>query len=359
MKLTKLNLQRNFFGENEKVVLESGNLSASTFVFKSGVCGLRVKNSKGEIVILPYQGQQIWRASFCGKELVMKSTFSEPIPTTDYLATYGGFLLHCGATAMGVPTEKDSHPLHGELPNMQYEDAYVEIGEDDNGRYIIVGGKAHYCIGFGTNYNAEPQIKLYETETLADVSMTITNLRCQPMEYMYLCHVNFHPVDGSRLIYSAPADAEHIKVHHNVPSNIPTDKATALREYMANVAEDPELHNVIDSTYQVYDPEIVFTIKYNADNDGNAHCMQLLPDGDAFYVAFKPSQLPYGVRWIARTGDEDALGMALPATAEHKGYTYSKENGDIKTIDAGKSVTLNVKVGYLNSERAMKLNNRR
>ncbi len=357
MQSIKLNLQRSFFSETEKVILESGTLSASAFLFKSGVCGLRIKNSKGEMVILPYQGQQIWSASFCDKELVMKSTFSEPVATTDYLSTYGGFMLHCGATAMGVPGEKDKHPLHGELPNMQYEEAYVEIGEDDNGRYIKVGGKANYSVGFTTNYTANPQIKLYETETVADVSMTIQNLRCKPMEYMYMCHVNFRPVDGSGLVYSAPADSQHIKVHKNIPSNMPVSKANALKEYMEKIEENPGIQNVIDPTCQVYDPEIVFTIKYNEDKNGYAHCMQIMPGGDAFYVGFKPSQLPYGIRWIARTGDEDALGMVLPATAEHKGYTYSKENGDIRIIDAGESVELNVKVGYLSNEQAVIMNN--
>ncbi|MBQ6677135.1 MAG: hypothetical protein IJM71_03705, partial [Clostridia bacterium] len=49
-------------------------------------------------------------------------------------------------------------------------------------------------------------------------------------------------------------------------------------------------------------------------------------DGTAVYVKHDPRQLPYGTRWIARTVDEDALGMCLPATAEHKGRIYCREH---------------------------------
>ncbi|MCL2879523.1 MAG: DUF4432 family protein [Treponema sp.] len=347
METTRVNLHPIFFERAEKTILESGCLTASLFRYESGVCGLRIRNLSGQLVILPFQGQQIWRASFNGKELAMKSTFAEPVPTRDYLSTYGGFLIHCGATAMGVPAKEDTHPLHGELPNWPYDEAYVETGTDEKGRFIAAGGKAHYTVAFNTNYTAQPRIKLYETETVADVTMTITNLRNKPMEYMYMCHINFLPVDGSRLVYSAQADAEHIKVHNTAPP-----VSEALERYTAKLNADPKLHNIIDSASQVYDPEIVFTVKYTADKDGFSHCLQLMPDGDAFYVAFQQEQLPYGIRWIARTGDEDALGMALPATAEHKGYTYSKKNGDVKTIGAGKSVTFVMKAGYLGKERA-------
>jgi hypothetical protein len=347
MAFAKLNLSKSFFNAQEKVILEAGSLSASVFQFPSGVCGLRVKNAKGELVILPFQGQQVWSASFCGRSLAMKSTFSQPFPTTDFLNTYGGFLLHCGATAMGNPSAEDSHPLHGELPNMPYDDAYIAIGEDALGCYLAVGGKAHYTVAFAANYTAEPEIKLYENATVFDLSMKITNLRIQPMDYMYLCHINFRPIDGSRLVYSAPADKEHIKVHFDIPEDMAQPARDELKTYMTRVAENPQLHNTVEPSSQVYNPEIVFSILYKADSEGFAHSMQVMPEGDACYVAFKPAQLPVGVRWIARTGDEDAMGLVLPATGDHKGYTAAKRNGMLKTIDGGGSVTMTVKIGYL------------
>lgn len=355
MKPVIMNLHRSFFSEQEKILLQAGSLTASAFLFPSGVCGLRLKNANSEMVMLPFQGQQIWSARFNGNDLTMKSTFTQPLPTTDYLKTYGGFLLHCGATAMGVPSAKDKHPLHGELPNMPYEQAYIGVGEDIHGRYLAVGGKAQYAVAFTVNYSAEPEIRLYEDSTVADVSMRITNLRSKPMEYMYLCHINFRPVDGSRLIYSAPADKEHVKVHMDASEDMDASERAALTAYMTRIAEHPELHNVVDPATQIYDPEIVFSIKYKAGQDGYAHSMQVMPEGDACYVAFKPEQLPIGVRWIARTCDEDAMGLVLPATAEHKGYAAAKESGRVKTIVGGGSATISMKVGYLDRENAAKM----
>ena len=120
---TKLTLAPDFFGPAERPLLECGELRASTFRFASGVAGLRLSNAAGELVMLPFQGQQIWSADFGGRNLTMQSMFDQPNATRNYLETYGGFLLHCGATAMGVPTGEDTHPLHGELPNAPYQQA--------------------------------------------------------------------------------------------------------------------------------------------------------------------------------------------------------------------------------------------
>jgi hypothetical protein len=357
MELVKLSLQPDYFGSCERTMLASGCLRISVFRYGSGVCALRAANAKGEMIVLPYRGQQIWRARFCGRDLTMKSPFDEPRQTTEYLATYGGFLLHCGATAMGVPQVSDTHPLHGELPNIPYDEAYAGIGEDKKGRFLVVGGKVRYSVFFRTDYIAEPEIKLYENATMMEVSLTITNLRSKPMEYMYLCHINFRPYEGARLVYSAITDKEHFKVHFNMADWLPEEQKQALKAYKERIAEKPEIHEIVNSTTQTYDPEIVMTIRYLADASGYAHCMQVMPEGDACYVAFRPEQLPISVRWIARTGDEEAMGMVLPATAEHLGYNHAKANGQIKMIAAKSSIKLTILVGYLEKDRAIEMEN--
>jgi len=348
----RMNLHESFFAEKEKTLLESGCFRVSAFRFPGGVCGLRVCNSRGEVVTLPYQGQQIWSARFDGLDLAMKSVFSEPVATRDYLGTYGGFLLHCGATAMGVPSADDSHPLHGELPNIGYEQAYAAMGEDEEGRYLAVGGITHYTMAFGTHYRAQPEVRLYENDTLVHIAMTLTNLRTRPMEYMYLCHINFHPVDGSVILDSTPADRDHVKVFRDIPPEMAREEREALAAYMDRVAADPSVHQVIDPASQLYDPEMVLAIHYGTDAGGWAHSMQLMPGGDAFYTAFRPEELPLGVRWIARNGDEDALGLVLPATGEHKGYAQAKKRGQVRILDGGCGVTLHMKTGYLDQEAA-------
>ena len=118
-----------------------------------------------------------------------------------FLETFGGFLQHCGVLGVGGPSPKDTHPLHGELPNAPYERAYLVLGEDERGAYIGLGGGYRHTVAFSASYLAEPLAKLYAGETLFDVEMTVTNLKASPMELMYLMHVNFKPVDYGRLVY--------------------------------------------------------------------------------------------------------------------------------------------------------------
>ena len=98
--------------------------------------------------------------------------------------------------------------------------------------------------------------------------------------------------------------------------------------------------------------------KYDADENGDAHTMQLLPDGFACYVSHKPSELPFGVRWIARTEDEDALGMVLPATAQHMGYLYCKEKGLEKYLQPGEALTYHITTGILSPEDSDAMKNK-
>jgi len=85
---TCIYLQPAFFSEKEKlIVAEYRGMTASTFRYGTSVCGLKIANGLGEIELLPFQGQQIWRAKFADRELTMKSMFEEPRPTREYLET--------------------------------------------------------------------------------------------------------------------------------------------------------------------------------------------------------------------------------------------------------------------------------
>ena len=40
------------------------------------------------------------------------------------------------------------------------------------------------------------------------------------MEWMYLAHINFRPVDYGRMVYSALPTPEHVRVRLSIPSHI-------------------------------------------------------------------------------------------------------------------------------------------
>jgi hypothetical protein len=312
------------------------------------VCGLRLQNDLGELVLLPFQGQQIWSASFYGRELTMKSMFDAPRATQAYLETYGGFLIHCGATAMGVPMEGDTHALHGELPNAPYQQAYLMVDEDADGPFVALGGRYQYTVAFQHNYLAEPLAKLRAGSGLVDVSLTVTNLKRSEMELMYLAHANFRPVDDAQLLYSALTTPEYVRVRRSVPSHV--RPKPGYLEFLEELAGAPERHHRLTPGL-AFDPEVVFFIDYLEDDEGWAHSLQLHPDGNADYIRHRPFELDRGVRWISRTPDQDALGLILPATAEPEGYTAEKAKGHIKIIPPQGEWRCHMRLGALTGEQ--------
>ena len=341
---TVIHLHPSFFGEAERPLAARGELAATAFTYPSGVQALRLSNAVGSIVVLPFQGQQIWDAQFHGRTLTMKSMFDQPYPTTEYLRTYGSFLLHCGVTAMGVPAASDTHPLHGELPNARYQSAFLLLGEDQRGAFLAVGGEYRHTVAFATNYIARPLVKLYAGSSRLAVSLTVHNLKQTPMELMYLAHANFRPVDHGRLVYSAHCTPQHVRVRSSIPAHI--RPAPGYREFLQELEAQPQKHNVL-APGLAFDPEVVFFVDYLADAAGWAHSMQLHPDGAADFISHRPDQLDHGVRWISRTPDQDALGIVLPATAEPEGYTAEKAKGNVKTLAGGAEWRCDMELGAL------------
>jgi hypothetical protein len=349
MPATSIHLLPSFFTQHERLLVEHGSLTASAFCYDSGVGALRISNDQGELVLLPFQGQQIWSAEFGGRNLTMRSMFDQPYPTTDYLRTYGGFLLHCGATAMGVPAGEDNHPLHGELPNAPYEKAWLTAGEDERGAYLSLSGEYRHTVAFSTNYVAHPEVRLYAGAATFSVSIRIENLKRSPMELMYLAHVNFRPVDNGRLVYSAPSTPDCVRVRRSIPSHV--HPLPGYVEFIEELAQHPERHELL-APGLAFDPEVVFFIDYLADASGWAHSLQVHPDGSADLISHRPEQLSRGVRWICRTPDQDALGICLPATAEPEGYHAERAKGNVRVLPAGETVRFDMVAGYLSPREA-------
>jgi hypothetical protein len=346
---TTFHLQPSFFAEAERPLVQSGELTAAAFLYPSGVQALRLSNALGSIVVLPFQGQQIWDAQFHGRTLTMRSMFDQPYPTTEYLRTYGGFLLHCGMTAMGVPGAGDTHALHGELPNARYQTAHLLAGQDERGSFLAVGGEYRHTVAFATNYAAQPLVKLYAGSSRLSVSLAVHNLKQTPMELMYLAHANFRPVDHGRLVYSAHCTPQHVRVRSSIPSHV--RPAPGYRGFLEELAAHPEQHNVL-APGLAFDPEVVFFVDYLADAAGWAHSIQVHPGGAADFISHRPDQLDHGVRWISRTPDQDALGLILPATAEPEGYMAEKAKGNVKTLAGGAEWRCDMELGALTADEA-------
>ncbi len=338
----KINLQKSFFTETKKEFLSYGNFMINAFKYQSGVQALEIKNERCSFIFTPFKGQQIWHFVVDGREISMQTTIKEPQNTMTYLQNYGGFLYHCGIISFGAADL--IHSQHGEIPNAEYDSAYIICDEDEKGKYICLGGELNHDTAFIRKYRFSPELKIYENGTVFRVNVQIDNLRAEPLEYMYLCHINFRPFDGSKIICSAQKDLEHVKIYK-------AEGSKELMEYYDRLEKDITLMDQIGIEGQCYNPEICFGIKYESDESGRAYTLQYENDG-ACYVSHPVNILSNGIRWISRTATEDALGMVLPATAEHIGYENAKNTGQFKLVPPNESIEFYMEAGYLDKEDA-------
>ena len=342
-----IDLHRSHFDETERPLVEMGTIAVSTFRYACGIEALRIRNARGEIIVLPFKGQQIWRAQFDGRDLTMKSMFDAPVDTRVYLETYGAFMIHCGLTGLGAPGPSDNHPLHGELPNAPFQKAWLEL--DEAGTRLTICGSYHHTMAFSSNYNATARTCMEEDSALLDVSLSVENLKQTPMDLMYLAHANFRPADHGVLHYTARYNAESVRVRRSVPAHISPEP-----DYMAfieQLAQDPLLHHHLDPAL-AFDPEVVFSIDMLADTAGKAHAIQRHPSGSADYISYQPSQAPICMRWVCRTPDQDGLGIAFPSTSEVEGYTAEKAKGHVVTLAGGDVWHIDMCMGLLTAAEA-------
>ena len=124
-----------------------------------------------------------------------------------------------------------------------------------------------------------------------------------------------------------------VKMAKEVKVKMPTFKTSSL-------IENPEIMNNVGAEGQSYDPEICFRLKYKGDENNRAYTMQYTNDG-AEFVNHPVDALPDAIRWISRTLNEDSMGMVLPCTAEHLGYTHAKNNGQIKILPPNETLFKN------------------
>lgn len=345
----KLPLYRDQFVDSQREIIRDGEFCVYSFRYPTGVEALRFENSVGEMTVLPYQGQQIWDLAMFGRRQTMRSAFTAPIPNVEFLRTYGGFLLHCGFTAMGGPGPDDSHSLHGELPNARYDEAWLTGGDDEHGHYIGIAGRFEFVKAFGSHYRAVPELRMYTRSGAIRVLVDAQNLSHAPMEYMYLCHVNFRPVDNARLLYTTTHD--HIRVRDNIPAHLAV--SDEYRAFLQSLRDDPAQHDLLDPALP-YNPEAVLFLDMQSDSDGWAHSMHRLPTGEADFISYRPQELDHAVRWISRTTDQDGLGLILPATAEPDGYTAEKAKGNVKTLPAGEHYSCDFFAGALSAPAAIR-----
>lgn len=340
-------LERNTFERKEKTILEYAGMRAISFLYPSGVQAVRLENERGYIVVLPFQGQQIWDAVFDGRSLKMVNFFDQPRDTEVLVDSYGPFLFHCGALRMGTPGPEDNHPLHGELPGAHYDEAWVLFGQDGDGPFVGITGVYRYQQAFGSKYEARPELRMRLGSSILDVDITIENMANKSMELMYMCHVNFFPAENAEIVQPTGWTPQDMEVRTSIPSHVtPTPE---FLQFLDGLKKDPERTRVLRPE-DSYDPEVVFFIRnLKSDDAGNTHMLQKHTDGSSDYISYNVKDLNHTVRWILSHEDQKVNGMALPATCGPEGYHREKNKGNVREIEGKTSKTFSVRVGALDA----------
>jgi len=350
MEEVRVSLTRSSFGEKEREAVTAGGLKASLFKYDTGVEAIRLANSRGDVVVLPYMGQMVWSAMFDGVDLAMKSMFSAPRPAKTIVETYGCLAYHCGLLRSGVPGPGDNHALHGEAPCAEMDAAGIEVGEDERGPWMAATGVREYAMGFGAHYVATPRVVLRADDPTLDVVMNVENVGADPMDLMYMCHANFAFPEGARIVQPVPFTPELVVARTAIPGHI-----AATPEYEARIKEfaaHPERIEVLKEPDR-YDPEQVFYIKgLRRGGDGLVHFMALRREGDAFTVAYDPESMRHTIRWILVNGDQKVAAFAMPATCEPEGYTAEKRKGNVRSLASRAKARFVTRLGYVEAARA-------
>ncbi|EEK2406073.1 signal transduction histidine-protein kinase/phosphatase UhpB [Salmonella enterica subsp. enterica serovar Dublin] len=211
---TRITLWRELFNEQPRILLENDDFTVTAFRYASGVEGLKIQNSRGHLVILPWMGQMIWDAQFDGHDLTMRNMFRQPKPAAEVVATYGCFAFHSGLLANGCPSPEDTHPLHGEMPCAAMDDAWLELEGDS----LRVTGRYEYVMGFGHHYQAQPAVVMRKASALFDIQMTVTNQASVAMPLQYMCHMNYAYVPNATFRQNIPDTA--LKLRESVPAHV-------------------------------------------------------------------------------------------------------------------------------------------
>ena len=342
-------LHRDQFTDASRTALHFGQLRAEIWRAPTGVEMLRIRTLKGHVTILPFMGQMLWDATFEGLHLGMSSQFDMPRSAPTIIGTYGCLGFHSGLLANGVPGPDDAHPVHGEFPTCRMDQATLFAGEDHRGRYVELWGRRNHVEGFGPHYDAEPTVRVYETDTMIDWGMRVTNRSAFPMPLQYMAHLNPAFLPGATIHQPAPFTPDRTQVRRAVPAHV-----TPNPDYLAfidDLAADPAKMRVLDR--ETYDPEQVFYIRDpGTDTEGRAHLMLRRPKGDGIALSYLPAQLPKLVRWILANGDTQTAAFALPATSEPDGRTAELAKGNVIQLAPGARADFTIRFGYVSVPQA-------
>jgi len=333
---TTLPLSPALFGDTPRTLLDNAHFKVELFRYPSGIEAVRMVNSRGFIIVLPFYGQMVWDAVFDGHRLTMGSGFKQPLPGKDIIDTYGCFAFHSGLLANGCPGAEDEHPLHGEMACARMDSAWLVLEEES----VALRGEAEYIKGFGHHYRALPGVTLLAERPRVIIDMAVTNLSGAAMPLQYMCHMNYAYVENGTFSQTIPESA--FQLRRSIPGHVhPTP---GWLEYTRQLQEDPQAFGGLTRP-EMYDPEIVFFADNLAQYGRQATFSLHSPDGYGFSTSFETAQFNFATRWILHNSDQQVAAFVLPATCRPEGASAAKKAGTLITLEPGEQRSFRVETG--------------
>lgn len=321
-----------------RLLVEADGVRVEAFTFASGIEALDIDAGALNLVVLPFRGQQVWRARAFGRDLTMRSTFEDPVASDDYLEGNGAYFIHCGGSAMGNPGPTDAHPLHGELPSARLEECALELDPAEGA--LTVRGRMTRRVSFGPYFSAELALRIRRDDPVMVSTARITNRSAEPRPLMYLAHINMRPAIGGRIDEQLqPGRAPITRAELSLTS------AGEVRQLSAQEfdASGLSLTDLLAPGVRV-EPELVQTVP-SARVDGIVTVRQVHSTGEVDVVSFGGDDLTHTIRWLRRSADDDAFGFALPATAEADGFDAESAKGHVRWYEPGESLVATIRHG--------------
>lgn len=297
-----------------------------------GVELLDVQNRSGmHFDVCTSRGMDIPYLDFCGENIGFVSACGVVGP--EYLDDKGlgflksftaGFLTTCGLKVIGSPCEYEGkeYGLHGNISHTPAEDVSYTIVEDGETPYVEIKGTMRDAIIFGDKLKLDRTIKCYYKDRKFTISDKVTNEGYKKAHQVILYHTNIgYPIltpDSEVYIPSAEIKA---RTPHSVEG---------LDVWMKTQEPDPDYE------------EMCYYHKLKPDANNHATAAIYNPELEiGIAVEIDLSTLDHLVQWKMMGAGDYVMGLE-PANATIDGIADAIENGSMKYLDAGESVTYNL-----------------
>ena len=310
-----------------------------------GMRAIDIKSPCGlDMTILPDRGMDISNLSYKSIPMNWKSATRETSPTYfedrgfQWLRTfYGGLVLTCGLTTMGMPSTDNGEELglHGRISNISAENVFAD-GRWENDNYVMtVRGKVREAAVFKEKLQLERKITTWMDTPRVVMEDVVENIGHETSPLMILYHVNIgYPVldIGAELLESSA------KIE-------PRDDEARDGEKDFNKFIEP----VRGYKEKVYFHDI------EADSEGNSN-VAIVNEGFSggkgigIWLKFNKNNLPFMTQWKQMGMGDYACGIE-PVNSFPRGRKIEREEGTLKFIEPGEKIRYRLEFNILKSNK--------